>query len=272
MLGDRSHDGGPDPAGWRPDGGEVERGGVSRSALVGRASAVAVLDRAVRAAAAGRGGLVFITGEAGIGKTALAQDVAVRAAEGAVLVLWGSCREGPGVPGFWPWVEVLRAYGDRVGRGRLTQQVDGAAIGLAGLLLELGSGLATTIMPSARPGVEPKGASLGPSPAPDRAGVDAADRFRMFDAVATLLRCAARAQPVLVVLDDLQWADAGTVRLLRFLVPDLVRTRLLVVGAYRDEEVDAPGHPLRGLLAEAGFGHVRLAVEAPFNLVFEVRP
>jgi predicted ATPase len=152
------------------------------------------------------------------------------------------------VPGFWPWVEVLRAYADRVGSNGLTQQVGGAA-GLADLLAELGSGLAETILPWG-PGSEPTRTSVLPGGAPDQAGVDAADRFRMFDAVATLLRQAARAQPALVVLDDLQWADAGTVRLLRFLVPDLPRSRLLVVGAYRDEEVEAPGHPLQGLLAE----------------------
>jgi len=252
MLGDRSHDGGHDVGGSRPNGDDADIGSVSPSGLVGRESAVAALDRAVREAAAGRGGLVLITGEAGIGKTALAQDVAGRAAESGALVLWGSCREGPGVPGFWPWVEVLRTYADEVGSGRLTHQVGGAAIGLAGLLPEFGSGLAATITPSAGPGSELKreGANSRPSAAPDPVGLNAGDRFRMFDAVATLLRREAAAQPLLVVLDDLQWADAGTVRLLRFLLPDLPRTRLLVVGAYRDEEVDAPGHPLRGLLAE----------------------
>src|SRR5829696_481954 len=99
MLGDQDHHG-HDAGGSRPDGGDADTSGVSRPALVGRASALAALDRAVREAAAGRGGLVFITGEAGIGKTALAQDVAGRAAESGALVLWGSCREGPGVPGF----------------------------------------------------------------------------------------------------------------------------------------------------------------------------
>src|SRR5512132_929190 len=247
MLGDQDHHG-HDAGGPRPYGGDADTSGVSRPALVGRASAVAVLDRAVGEAAAGRGGLVFITGEAGIGKTALARQMAQHAVQRGVLVLWGSCREGPGVPGFWPWVEVLRAYADRVGSS-LTQQVGGAAAGLAGLLAELGSGLAETILPWG-PGSEPTRTSVLPGGAPDQAGVDAADRFRMFDAAATLLRQAAQAQPRLVVLDDLQWADAGTVRLLRFLVPDLPRSRLLVVGAYRDEEVEAPGHPLGGLVAE----------------------
>ena len=59
----------------------------------------------------------------------------------------------------------------------------------------------------------------------------------VFDAVASLLRRLAGEQPVLVVLDDLHWADPGTVRLLRFVAPDLPRTRLLVLGAYRDDEV-----------------------------------
>src|SRR5829696_8220446 len=137
MLGDRSHDGGHDVGGSRPNGDDADIGSVSPSGLVGRESAVAALDRAVREAAAGRGGLVLITGEAGIGKIALAQDVAGRAAESGALVLWGSCREGPGVPGFWPWVEVLRAYADRIGSSGLTQQVGGPA-GLAALLPELG--------------------------------------------------------------------------------------------------------------------------------------
>jgi hypothetical protein len=249
MPGDRSDDG-QDSGGSRPNRGEADRDGVSSSALVGRASVLAAFDRALREAIAGRGGLVFITGEAGIGKTALAREAAQHAAKRGVLVLWGSGREGPGVPGFWPWTEALRTYAERVSSGRLAQQVGSVPTELAGLLPELGSGLAATIMPSAGPGVEPERAGLGPSPPPDQAGVDAGDRFRMFDAVATLLRGAAVTQPVLVVLDDLQWADAGTLRLLRFLVPDLPRTRLLVVGAYRDEEVEAPRHPLRGLLAE----------------------
>lgn len=70
--------------------------------------------------------------------------------------------------------------------------------------------MAATIVPSAGPGVEPEAAGLGPSPPPDQAGVDAGDRFRMFDAVATLLLGAAGAQPVLMVLDDLQWARGSS--------------------------------------------------------------
>src|SRR5512132_2536544 len=162
MLGDQDHHG-HDAGGSRPYGGDADTSGVSRPALGGRASAVAVLDRAVGEAAAGRGGLALITGEAGIGKTALARQMAQHAVQRGVLVLWGSCREGPGVPGFWPWVEVLRAYAERVGSRRLAQQVGSVTTGLAGLLPELGSGLAATITESVGPGVEPEVASVGPS-------------------------------------------------------------------------------------------------------------
>jgi hypothetical protein len=252
MLGDRNREDNHDAGGSRVGRWRADPGGVSWSGLVGRVAAVAALGRAVREAAAGRGGLVFITGEAGIGKTALAANLAGHAAERGVLVLWGSCREGRGIPGFWPWVEALRGYAERVGSGRLAQQIGGAAAGLACLLPELVSEPAAgTARPAGRGfELERERATVDPSPAPDHTGGDPADRFRMFDAVTMLLRRAATEQPLLLVLDDLQWADAGTVRLLRFLVPDLPRTRLLVVGAYRAEEVDAPGHPLRGLLAE----------------------
>src|SRR5215218_3573968 len=232
MLGDQGHHG-HDAGGSRPYGGDADTGGMSRSALVGRASAVAALERTVGEAAAGRGGLVFITGEAGIGKTALARHTAQQALQCGVLVLWGSCREDPGVPGFWPWVEVLRAYAERVGRRGLSRQLGDAASGLAGLVPELGPGPAGPGMASAGSGVGAERARGGTGPPPDQAGAGAADRFRMFDAVATLLRRGSVARPLLVVLDDLQWADAGTLRLLRFLVPDLPRSRLLVVGVYR---------------------------------------
>jgi len=230
MGGDR-HDSGHDLGGPQLDGADSSTGGVRPAGLVGRASALAALDRAVGEAAAGGGGLVFVTGEAGIGKTALARQIAQHALQRGVLVLWGSCREDPGVPGLWPWVEVLRAYAERVGRRGLSRQLGDAASGLAGLVPELGPGPAMTGTASAGPGVGAERAGGGTGPPPDPASTGAADRFRMFDAVATLLRRGTVARPLLVVLDDLQWADAGTLRLLRFLVPDLSRSRLLVVGA-----------------------------------------
>jgi predicted ATPase len=161
---------------------------------------------------------MVVTGEAGSGKTALIESATAGAA--GVEVVWGTCREGSGVPGLWPWVEVLR---DIEERGLLAALPGAAAI--AGPL------------------------HLPESPSPDPDGRPALDRFAVFDAVSRLLRTLAASRALVVVLDDLQWADAGTIRLLSFLVPDLRRSRLLVLAAYRDDEVNTPGHSSGPLLA-----------------------
>jgi predicted ATPase len=69
------------------------------------------------------------------------------------------------------------------------------------------------------------------------------------DAVTTLLVTLSRGRPVVVVLDDLHWADAASIRLLEFVARHAWFERLLLVGCYRDVEVEAPGHPLGSLLA-----------------------
>jgi predicted ATPase len=79
--------------------------------LVGRRLAIGALSSAVDAAARGAGGVVLLAGEAGIGKTALAAEaVAYAKARGAETV-WGTCWEGDGAPGFWPWIQVVRVGG-----------------------------------------------------------------------------------------------------------------------------------------------------------------
>lgn len=79
------------------------------AALVGRSLALAATRAALDATLAGHGRLVLITGEAGIGKTALAAHFAGQAAASGLAVAWGSCAEGAGAPAFWPWTQVLRA-------------------------------------------------------------------------------------------------------------------------------------------------------------------
>jgi hypothetical protein len=183
---------------------------VVTGSLVGRAAELSRLRRAVGDAAAGTGALMLVTGEPGIGKTSLL--AAAAAGPEAAATVWGSCREGPGVPGLWPWVEVLRGCRD------------------AGLLPD--------------PGDEITARALGLT-APGPATLDL-DRFTVFDAVRRTLRRIAEGRPLIVVLDDLHWADPGTLRLLRFLAPDLPRSRLLVLGAYRDDEAAEELRPLLG--------------------------
>ncbi|HEX6676745.1 MAG TPA: AAA family ATPase [Actinomycetes bacterium] len=184
---------------------------MSTPSLVGRDAELARLRQAAAAAAAGSGGLVLVTGEAGIGKTSLI-DAALRGTRPPLPAAWGTCREGAGVPGLWPWAEVLRSCQEA---GLVTAAEEPAALALGAL------------------------AALAEREAGD--ADESMERFRVFDAVGRTLRRAAADRPLAVVLDDLHWADAGSLRLLRFLAPDLHRSRLLVVGAYRDDEAGAEG-------------------------------
>ena len=183
------------------------------SGLVGRAAALAAGRGAADAALAGRGHLLLVSGEPGIGKTALVRELTERTAGRGTLVLWGQCWQGEGVPALWPWIQLLR------------------------------SGL------SARPGIDPGEAGLLVAHhVSEAASTDGeAARFSLFDAVARFLVAAAEDKGLVVVLDDLQWADDASLRLLEFASRHLTVDPVLVVGAYRDDE--AP-HRLRRL-AEA---------------------
>ena len=173
--------------------------------LIGRESALAAASSVLDDARRGAGQFLMISGEAGIGKTAILA-VLVRRAGPAPLVLRGFCWEGDGAPPYWPWSQVLQASG-----------LPMADLGEAGWLLQPASGPA-----------EPIGA------------VAAGDaQFRLFEAVARCLgRLAAGSgfRPVLVVLDDLHWADEPSLRLLGFLARALAAESVALLGAYRDTE------------------------------------
>jgi hypothetical protein len=175
-----------------------------RSAIVGRTDEMQRLAALVDHVAAGRGGLALITGEPGIGKTCLAQQAAAHADEVGVAVHWGRCSELDGAPAFWPWVQVLRSVWAS-GGGTAPDDV------LAALVPGLGSNdTAEAVL--------------------DR---DAA-RFRLYDAVSRYLIAAAAQQPMVVVLDDLHWGDVASLRLLRFLAPELASASIGIVVTMRE--------------------------------------
>ena len=181
------------------------------------------------AALSGRGGLVLVGGEPGIGKSRLAESLAGHASARGAHVLVGRCWEAGGAPAYWPWVQVLRAYlrdSDPELRGP-TGGTDAA--GLA------------TIVPELRERLP----DLPPPPPAESEG----DRFQVFDAVASFLRRAAAARPLAIFLDDLHAADAPSLLLLRFVASELASAPILIVGCYRDTEV-GPGHPLAEALPE----------------------
>ena len=198
-----------------------------RGELVGRERELERLQDAWEDARAGARRLVLLAGGPGIGKTRLAGELA-RAAHAGGTVLYGGCQEDALVS-YEPFVEALRHYvrtapldGDR---GRLGP--GGAE--LARLIPELASEL-------------PDGRELAPDDPETR-------RYLMFEAVSSLLDVACERSPVLLVLDDLHWADRSTLQLLRHIVRGQTEAALLILGSYRDLEV-APDHPLAELLAD----------------------
>ena len=197
--------------------------------LVGRSDVLAQLRRAFEDAAGGRGRLVLLTGEAGIGKTSVAAQAAADADGRGARVVWGWGWQGEGAPAWWPWVQVLRslvAQDPRLGR------LAAGASSLARLLPELPAAAA------------PPATSDEPATA----------RFRLLDEVTSVLLAAAEDRPLVVILEDLQWADPPSLQLLDFLARRLPAARVLVLATWRDLDTppDDPAVPLLADLAAGG--------------------
>ncbi|HEV8274934.1 MAG TPA: AAA family ATPase [Streptosporangiaceae bacterium] len=186
--------------------------------FVGRARALSRLLAAVQDAADGDARVVLVTGEAGMGKTTL---VNVAAARSGLLVGWGTCAEAGRTPAFWPWSMALRGLLSGVGATDADELTRTDTAELARLLPELGDGPAEGIDAGSGEGLD---------------DTDAA-RLRLFDAVARLLERLARRHPTLVVLDDLQWADKSSLQLLEFVTQPHRPVPLMIVGAYRHDEL-----------------------------------
>jgi DNA-binding SARP family transcriptional activator/predicted ATPase len=249
----------PDQATAYPAFLEEEGDRVERPIFVSRERELLRLDHSLDLALTGQGRVVFITGEAGSGKTALIQEFARRAqdAHGDLIVVSGNCNAhiGIGDP-YLPLRQIL---------GLLTGDVEarwaaGAITGeharrlwsilpiTAQALAEVGGGLIDTFVPgsaligrarSGAPGavgwlvsleelVKTRAGGLGVS------GLLQSDLFQQADDV---LKAVARRVPLVLVLDDLQWADAGAISLLFHLGRQLAGSRILIIGAYRPEEV-----------------------------------
>jgi DNA-binding NarL/FixJ family response regulator len=189
------------------------------------------LTEPLAAAGRGAGAVLLIGGEPGIGKTRIAEVLAERAAQHGALVLWGRCYEGDGAPAFWPWLQTIRAVVRSADPGALRAALGPGAAIVAELVPELRARLGGLADLAPPPPLEP-----------------AAARFRLFDTLTTFLRTAASARPLVLILEDLHWADVPSLRLLEFLAGELRAAHLLVIGTYRDTELLAD-HPLSATLA-----------------------
>ncbi len=200
-----------------------------RDVFIGRHSEMAALTKALDDVLTGQGRLVMLVGEPGIGKTRTSQELAAYADHRGAQVLWGRCYEEGGAPSYWPWVQAIRSYVQSCDPQRLR--------------LEMGPGAAVIaeIVPEVRqqlPDLE-RAAGLEPEQA----------RFRLFDSITTFLKNMAASKPLLLVLDDLHWADKPSLLLLEFLTRELAGSHILVLGCYRDMELSRQ-HPLAETLGQ----------------------
>lgn len=182
--------------------------------FVGRERELADLITALDAATSGAGGVHLVSGEAGIGKTRLVNELAAVVAARGARVLVGRCYEGDGAPAYAPWMGALGAYARGATAADLVSDLADNAADVAALVPEIRERLA----------------HLPPLPLmdPERA------RYRLFDGVARFLARAAQRAPIVLVLDDLHWADHSSLLLLQFVARDIAASRVLAVGTHRD--------------------------------------
>jgi class 3 adenylate cyclase len=212
---------------------------LAATPFVGRDEELARIVGLLHRAQAGEGALVMIVGEPGIGKTRLAEEVAELAQREGTRVLAGRCYEGEWAPPYGPFVEAIETYARAVPPDELRHDLGPGAPPLARLVPSLRERL---------PDI--------PEPIPLQADEE---RFRLLDAVSQLLIVASERASVVVVLDDLHWADRDTIAMLRHVARAVPRRRMLVLGLYRDVELDRQ-HPLADALGT-------LRREAPYERV-----
>src|SRR3954447_674776 len=200
---------------------------MTSSRMIGRTAELAELEAALTDAAAGRPSLVFVAGESGGGKTRILDEAARRTKAAGGRLLSGDCVElGEGELPYAPIVAALRPLA-RDGHPALDALPDGARAELTRLLPGLG---------------------LPDTPPVEAEDVGAA-QSRLFEALLSLLEELGSEHAVVLMIEDLHWADRSTRNFLTFLARSLCRERVLVIGSYRPDELHRR-HPLRPLLAE----------------------
>jgi class 3 adenylate cyclase/tetratricopeptide (TPR) repeat protein len=202
---------------------------VERTPFVGRESERAELRRLLDQTVRGRGALVMIGGEPGVGKTRLAEELLLEAGQRGVLALTGHCYEMEGASPYIPFVEILENAARVILPPALREALGDSAPEVARLMPEL-----RRLFPDIPPPLE-----LPPEQ----------ERRYLFNSVREFLARAAHARPLLLILDDLHWADEAILLLMQHIAQQLGEVPVLILGTYRDVELDV-GRPLARALEE----------------------
>jgi uncharacterized protein (TIGR03032 family) len=184
--------------------------------VIGRGPEVAELRSGLDDVRSSRGRVLLLVGEPGIGKTRLAEEAAALAETRGFAVAWGRCHEWSAAASYWPWARILEAHAEARPRDHLRSD------------LGLAAPLVARIAPALREHLPdlPPPESLGPEEA----------RSQLFAGFARYLRAAVRRAPLLLVVDDLHWADADSLRLLEFLTHEIAASPIAVLATCREEE------------------------------------
>jgi serine/threonine protein kinase/Tfp pilus assembly protein PilF len=205
---------------------------VRETQLIDRVEEMGLLREAVDRAVRGEGGLVFLHGEAGIGKTRLTKELGAYAHLRGMQVLYGRCPalfRMDGVPPYILWNEVIKNYLEFCTSEQLYKVIGYYPGEVCKLVPEIKQKLGTI----------PPSISISPE----------SERNRLFEAVSQFVTNISKETPLLVVLDDLQWTDQSSLLLLHYLARGVYRESLLLLGAYRETDIDER-HPLPPVLRE----------------------
>jgi ABC-type oligopeptide transport system substrate-binding subunit/DNA-binding SARP family transcriptional activator len=199
---------------------------IVRPKLVGREQEMALLGRCWQEAEAGRGKLVLISGEAGVGKTRLVEEFDQHVRWRGARVLWGRCFEFERVLPYQPVADALGAILPALKSSELQSFPAWAVAQVTRLVPEVTEKRADVPVTPAAPAEQ--------------------ERARLFEATARILAEMSSGAPILVILEDLQWASESTLQMVHYLVRYLSSYQALMVGTLRPEDVQE-GHPLRAL-------------------------
>jgi DNA-binding CsgD family transcriptional regulator len=187
---------------------------VESGDFYGRRKELAGLQTACDSALAGRGSICVLVGEPGIGKTRITEEAASLADAMKFLTARGLCIQGRGTPPLWPWIQILRSCVDSLGFRHVKKSLGGRYAFLSDLLQD--------------------GAGETEGYVRELCTRDGA-QFALSAGITRLLRNVSKAEPLLIILEDLQWADRDSMTVLQFVSREVAHERICVIGTYRDE-------------------------------------